>query len=406
MKKCGSLKGCIPKIFFAFILASFLLMAIEPAVSSAKNEEPSEQARGNKEILKGIYLLYDEQFDDAEEIFRKVIAKSAEKPDGYFYLAMVTWSRLASGFWSPEIVEQFRKRIDRTIQVARRRIENNAPNSDSYDYFFLGGALGFKGRFRLMEGKWLASFLLANDAVEALKTCLKIDSSNKDVLLGLGTFDYYTAKLSGVLKFLSYLLIHWGDKEEGLRKLHQVAREGLYSATEAKSLLLHIYLFAEEDFSKALQLAAELAAKYKRNPRYEFFKGVCYIRMNMDLQYRDMVSLFRRRALDAPLSDTGSFWDKRALYLEIVRDLYDSSYPEARQKIRMILNQARPESDPAMIAWPLIKMGMSYDLEGNREQAIKYYCQVLNMENGSGAQFLAKKLIENPPKKNDPFIGY
>ena len=59
-----------------------------------------------------------------------------------------------------------------------------------------------------------------------------------------------------------------------------------------------------------------------------------------------------------------------------------------------------------MIAWPLVKMGMSYDLEGDRKKAIKYYDQVLNMENGSGAQFMAKRMLANPPEKNDPFIGY
>jgi hypothetical protein len=50
---------------------------------------------------------------------------------------------------------------------------------------------------------------------------------------------------------------------------------------------------------------------------------------------------------------------------------------------------------------------MSYDLEGDRQEATKYYRYILNMENGSGAQFLAKRLLEeNPLKKNDPFIGY
>jgi Flp pilus assembly protein TadD len=51
-------------------------------------------------------------------------------------------------------------------------------------------------------------------------------------------------------------------------------------------------------------------------------------------------------------------------------------------------------------------MGMSYDLEGDREEAEKYYSRVMEMENGSGAQFLAKKLLAAPPKEKDPFIGY
>ena len=59
-----------------------------------------------------------------------------------------------------------------------------------------------------------------------------------------------------------------------------------------------------------------------------------------------------------------------------------------------------------MIAWPLIKIGMSYDLAGNRDRALDHYNQVFKMKNGAGAQFLAEKLLEEPIEPKDPFIGY
>lgn len=355
-------------------------------------------------ILTGIHLLYDRHFEDAEGLFRAVIVRTPKRPMGYFYLAMVTWSRMASGFWSPESTKQYLGRVDRTISVARRRIENT--NADSYDYFYLGGALGFKGRFELSLGHWLSSFFLATDAIDALKTCLRMDPNNKDVLLGIGIFDYYTARLSGVLKFLSYLLLHRGNKEEGLRKLNIAAREATYSATEAKSMLLHIYLFLEEDFPRSLGIAEGLVKRYDQNPRFKVLKGVSYIRLGMDRQFWNMVHGLRQRALRASSPEEASLWVRRALYLETIHDLFQGCYPEARAKIGLILNHRDPKNDPYMIAWPLIKMGMSYDLEGKRGEAKKYYRQVVEMENGSGAQFLAKKLLRAPTKKNDPFIGY
>jgi tetratricopeptide (TPR) repeat protein len=361
-------------------------------------------AKINKDIIMGIDLLYDGQFDDAESLFRKVIAESPDKPIGYFYLAMVTWSRLSSGFWSPNTVMEYKVRIDRTIEIARIRTENNS--MDCYDYFYLGGALGFKGRFELMQNKWFSSFSLAVKAVDALKTCKKMDPENRDVLLGLGIFDYYTARLSGVLKFISYLLIHRGDREEGLRKLHLAAQEAVYSATEAKSMLIHIYLFGEEDFVKAMKLSEELARKYGQNPRYRFFLGVCYIRLGMDREYHDTVNLLRQRSLQAKTLSEAGLWEKRALYLETVYDLFQKQYHDARAKLEVILNKKNSLNDPEMIAWPLMKIGMSYDLEGNREEAVNYYQEVLNMENGSGAQFVAKELLKRPLKQNDPFIGY
>ena len=79
---------------------------------------------------------------------------------------------------------------------------------------------------------------------------------------------------------------------------------------------------------------------------------------------------------------------------------------EARLKLREILDKSDPENDPAMIAWPIVKIGMSYDLEGNRQEAVKHYHQVLDMENGSGAQFMAERRLANPIEAKDPKIGY
>lgn len=370
-------------------------------------EKPHRSAYDNpikKEILLGIDLLYDLKFDEAEALFTKVTSQKPDSPAGHFYLAMVSWSRLASGFWSSDVVAEYARRIDRTIEVARKRIQNN--KSDSYTYFYLGGALGFKGRFELMQHKWLPSFNLAYQAIQALEKCRKMDPHNQDVLLGLGIFDYYTARLSGVLKFLTYLLLHKGDKEEGLRKLHTAAEKAIYSGIEAKSMLIHIYLYMEEEFPKALPLIQELAARYEEDPRHKFFEGIVYIREGKDAEYRAVVAFLRRRALSASSASRAAVWHRQTLYLEACYHLFHGQCAEARTKLDAILSQPDPLTDPSMIAWPLLKKGMSYDLEGNRERAVEFYNRILTMENGAGAQFLAEKYLGEPVQKNDPFLGY
>jgi tetratricopeptide (TPR) repeat protein len=311
---------------------------------------------------------------------------------------------MVAGFWLPDTVKEYKERIDRTVKVAKSRIKNDV--ADSYDYFYLGGALGFLGRFELMRAEWLSSFLTAKKAIKALKTCKKMDPNNRDVLLGLGTFDYYTAKLSGVLKFLSYLLLHKGNKQEGLRKLHVAADEAIYSGSEAKSVLLHIYLFLEGDSSKALPLAKDLGEKYGQDPIYKLFEGVACVRLGLWEEYNNILSYMRQRSVEAPSSKESSSWKRRAIYLESIHDLFYDRYPEAREKLGEVLKQSDPENDPAMIAWPIVKIGMAYDLEGNRNEAKKYYYKALSMENGSGAQFMAQKCLDAPPKAKDPIIGY
>jgi tetratricopeptide (TPR) repeat protein len=376
----------------------------DPAWSSEKTRRSVYDDPFKEEILLGIDLLYDMKFDQAEALFSRVASQKPQSPVGYFYLAMVSWSRLASGFWSSDVVAEYARRIDKTIEVAKERIQNGNP--DSYTYFYLGGALGFKGRFELMQHSWLSSFNLAYQAIQALEKCRKMDAGNQDVLFGLGVFDYYTARLSGVLKFLTYLLLHQGDREEGLRKLHVAAEQATYSATEAKSMLIHIYLFLEEDFRKSSPLIQELAARYRENPRHKFFEGVVCIREGKDAEYRAVAASLRRKAQTRSSGTEAALWSSQALYLEASYYLFRGRFPEARAKLDAILSDPDPLGNPTMIAWPLLKKGMSYDLEGKRAKAVEYYHRILAMENGAGAQFLAEKYLDEPVQENDPFLGY
>jgi len=387
-------------------LLLLLLCILFPQLSRGNDELPAPppENRINRDVLRGIEMLYDLEFEDAERIFVRTVSEKPENPIGYFYLAMVSWSRLSIGFWDAETLREFVDRIDLTISVARKRIESGG--ADSFDYFYLGGALGFRGRFELMRYNWFSSYRFAYEAIESLRECANMDPSNVDVLLGLGLYDYYTAKLSGFLKFLTYIFLYKGDKDEGLRKLTKAADEAVYSAIESKSMLLHIYLFMEEEFKKALPIARELAERFRRNPRYRFFEGIVHIRSGEDARYREVRDFILEESSRQPSEAKAHMWANQALYLEASYHLFRNQPEHARSKLDAILERVDPSVDPAMVAWPKLKKGMSYDLEGKRETALEIYRAVLGMENGAGAQFLAEKCLNEAPGKGDPFLGY
>jgi tetratricopeptide (TPR) repeat protein len=382
-------------------LALILLLWLPRAEARAPATQPNI---ADPNIIRGIEHLYNLEFDRAEELFRRKIVAVPNEPTGYFYLAMVSWSRLAAGFWSPDVIKTYGERIDRAVAVARRVIKKGEPNS--YTYFYLGGALGYKGRLLLMQRQYLSSFFLAKDAVKALKMCQKMDPANKDVLYGLGIFDYYTARLSGVLKFLSFLLIHKGDKEEGLRKLHAAASEATYSTIEAKSLLLHIYLFLEAEYQKALPLTREMAQKYWKDPRHLYLVGVVYLKLNKIEEYEGVLNDFYHRARTLMSSQEAMIWQNRGSYLEASYCLFQGRYDQARSLLETIHEKTDAQVDPSMVAWPLLKLGMIHDLEGAREQALECYRQIMELQNGAGAQFLAERYTRRPAVANDPFLGY
>ena len=228
-------------IFICMGLFFLLILGRAPTASSLDKPGAPDHppVHPNEKILQGIDLLYNLQFEEAEALFQQVVDDSPDKPAGYFYLAMVSWSRMVAGFWSPENVHEYKRRIDRITRIAKKRINQNG---DSEDYFYLGGALGFLGRFELMQKNWFRAFLTARKALKALKTCAEMAPHNRDVLLGLGTYDYYTAKLSGVLRFLSKFLLHKPNKEEGI-SISEFPTT-MEAAQNAKSLGMHTILGA------------------------------------------------------------------------------------------------------------------------------------------------------------------
>ena len=94
------------------------------------------------------------------------------------------------------------------------------------------------------------------------------------------------------------------------------------------------------------------------------------------------------------------------LYLESCDDILMKHYDRAREKLETILKEVDKTVDPSMAAFPLLKIGMIYDLEGKRDIAINYYDKIMLMYNGAGAQFLAERYIDDPPPQDDPFLGY
>lgn len=398
------MSGYLLKKGIVFLLFILLLLTAFP--SQARNPKdtvrlPDSSTERKERILQGIGLIYDQRFEEAERLFRDLGRSSPGDPAVPFYLAMVTWCRLTTGSWGSDTVTEYKNRIDEAVAMAKSRISREGTSSE--DLLYLGGALGFLARFELMQQNWFSSFILASDALDVLKECLRLDPQNKDVLLGLGIFDYYTARFSGVLKFLTVMFLHRGEKAEGIRKIREAADGGTYSVLEAKSMLAHIFLFLEDNPSEARPVCEELSARFPRSYPFLYFKGLSYVRLGLQGPYEETLRTFRERGKDM---EEGPIWQRRALYLQASDALFQERYPQARALLEGILKTSDPVRDPGMVAWPLVKMGISYDLEGKREEARAFYQRVMDMENGAGAQFLARRHLRAPPSKKDPFIGY
>ena len=108
--------------------------------------------------------------------------------------------------------------------------------------------------------------------------------------------------------------------QEGLRKLYEAAEEAPLSSIEAKSVLLHIFLFVEEDYRKALPLARELSSRFRKSRIYKYLEGLTYARLGMEPELRAVVAEMRARAEWEKAGPIGKEWLRRSHYLEATTD--------------------------------------------------------------------------------------
>ncbi len=244
-------------------------------------------------ILKGADYIYNCQFDNASETFNEVIERYPNNPAGYFLDAMIEWWKITTYRDSHDYDNLFLKKIDRVIKICDDILAKNS--GDIGGLFFKGGALGYRARYYVVRKSW---FNAATDGYNAFKILLKsyeIASSNHDIMLGTGLYNYMAEYLPEEYPAIKPLIafIQNGDKKLGLLQLKAAAKYARYSSVEAKIALLQIYYEFEKDYPTALAIAKELHLLYPNNSMIHRYYGRVLVTQwylnEFEKQWREML---------------------------------------------------------------------------------------------------------------------
>ena len=152
-------------------------------------------------------------------------------------------------------------------------LDDDPENVDAL--FFKGGAIGFRGRLRVMRESW---FKAANDGREALPLvdlAYELDPNNVDVKLGFGIYNYLAAVIPEKYPVVKPVMIFFpsGDKELGMKQLKEAASSGKYSKYEARYILVTFFYYFENDMNSAEIYAQQLVESFPNNPVFERWRG-------------------------------------------------------------------------------------------------------------------------------------
>ncbi|HVS00561.1 MAG TPA: tetratricopeptide repeat protein [Thermoanaerobaculia bacterium] len=381
-------------------LALFALLAgAFPAEARAKRPAaPSilDDAAFRTEVQGGLDHLYAMDFAAAQTAFSHIEARYPGHPVGPFLRALVPWWTLLLDPEDPRHDKEFLAAMDEVIRRSEARLRRNPDDMDGL--FFRTGASAFRARLHAFRRDWFKAGKDGQSALRNLRKLQRRDPQNVDLLFGVGLFDYLVDVVPRQHKFLRPVAILFpkGDRKRGLEELHRAAREGQFVHTEAHYALFQVYMTFERDAGKALTEVSWLRKHHPENTLFKMAEGRVYARQNRWAEASLVFQEVAERQVAGEPGYSGAL-AQEALYWLARGEMESGRYEGALQYLdRLDYLAAEREYDPYYRAAGRLRRGMTYDVLGRRDEAVRCYREVLAIKGTGDVHDRAQEFLSRP----------
>ena len=342
--------------------------------------------------MRGIRQMYNFQFEESRASFEEFKRINSDLPSGYFYLVVLDWFTQRMVEDDSQVWGEMSRKLDEVVNVAEMRL-NKYPE-DALSMVYLGAARGMKARIALSKNDWIDTFYDSQAGFTIIREAMRMDPTMIDPLIGLGVFHYFIAISNPVIKSLAYMAGLKSSREEALQELQMVAEKGIYASIEARSFLMFVYAYIEEEYSKAYDLATGLVEEFDRSP---YFRGkyVDILLMIGKLEEAKIhIELIPKLAAGLP--------DKYQREMKTRVDYFNGERLRKEGKPREALELLRGLAEEYTLEFKFklgyiyLSTGMAYDQIGDRRSAKEFYKKVVKLDNYTSAVRLAKSYLKEP----------
>jgi tetratricopeptide (TPR) repeat protein len=319
------------------------------------------------EALEG---TYGGSVDSALLSLEELSAAHPQDPIGPYLEALVFAWKIESQPESSLLDQECVRRADGAIALAQSRLQRDS--QDARALLALGAAHGVKSRLALFRGDHGRA---ASEAVAMRTALLKaraMDPASKDVLFGLGLYDYFVdvlPRFARVLRFLSGM--PGGNRLRGLSSIEEARTGSVFHRSEALAQLSQIHAVYERSPDEALGELRELRIHYPGSPlwglRLAALEGESLgLFQEAERVSEEILNASQRREPNyAPIVGLMA----RVQWGEAL--LGDLRLPEARRVLAPALD-GDPEA-PWIAPRAEWILGRSLELSGDREGALEHY---------------------------------
>lgn len=367
----------------------------------------------DQDVERGFDHFYNLEFDEAIRIFRTLTRQRPDAPSLFNHLAESILYRemLRAGALETELVTggnaflrrpkmnpspadqaDFDNAVNQSMALARKRLAAKPGDRDAT--YALGVAHGLRANYNfIVRRAWVDSLRDATAARKLHNTLTDADPSFIDARLTQGIHDYIVGSLPWTYKILGFLIGFRGDREQGIKTVELVYRQGDRNRTEAAILLATVYR-RERRPADAVPLLESLLAQFPRNYLLWFELAQMYSDLGNKtkaLAAVDAVDKLRQRHLRG----YEHLPEEKVLYYRATIQFWYNDLDDAlRNFLRVTAKADDLDLNTGVTAW--LRLGQTYDLKGQRQQALEAYRQAIAYAPGSYRAKEAENYVRAP----------
>lgn len=370
------------------VLWSLLACALPAPPAAASHHAPAVRAG----MLAASELLLNLELDAAAAECRRMLALPQGEAAGRFCLSLVTLTRAEDQDDPTRELDRFLAQADDALAAAEAQ-ERAAP-TDAETQLLLGLIHGSKALVDGGRRNYFSALQGVREAHRRFQEAQRLDPALVDALYGLGLYHIALDRLPSLVRPFAALVLPGGDAALGIKELERVAETGAYLKMTARVALLHVYAGMEHRYAEAVRLGQDLLRRFPGNPELYFATAHAASEVG---RFEEALGIARRVGQQVA-EDRPRFAGLSARYNQLMGKVYmdRGDYATALTFFQRAVQAPTPLRYRWITAWAWTRSGMIYDLQGDRQEAVRRYQAALTVETDGLAKDLARQYLETP----------
>ena len=344
----------------------------------------------NARVLAALEANYRMDFEAGSAELAAIQPWADEHPMIPFGQLLVEWWKVTAAVWEEDekCCAAMLAAAETSLESAEALIERGDPTGEGH--MIKGATLGLLGRWHIKNRRWWKSYTVGKAAKSNLNKALQINPELHDATAGIGIYDYFVAKLPGIVQWLAFSG-QSSDPADGMRVILRSIETGTYTPVGTRAALALVQLRNELDPLAAEELIDGLIAEYPSSP---FFGSLRLIALYDSNQPEALAEEAKRQA---ELFASGHYPPERAAQVHFAAGLAEFRWMNW-EAAETAYEKAVAEGDPTdpFVTWAQLHLGNIKDVQGDRKGARKTYHEVEDLLNRWGTERLAERYLKKP----------